>query len=244
MGLFDNDTQGNNGFDVNGFSTDGLDSDGFDDNDTGFGDMFSGGQVGDGGFDSDGGDFDLTQNNQQPGRKTTKAGIIALAVGIAGVLAVILIAGAVSKGSKEEGSGNTQQTTQTRVSQRVDGIMGENADEREPVIEQSNSNVSNKNNDNEGWVSIGNNEVIEFSTEYKSLIFLITDIEHYAKAVDSNSNLVVKTTLTGSLSGLSGTYTLDVPYSKGSRLVIGDEFAVKVQFGTFGGKKVIGEICY
>lgn len=76
------------------------------------------------------------------------------------------------------------------------------------------------------------------------MTFTITSIEHKARAVDTNNNLVVITTLQGSISGLSGTYELDIPYNKGVELVVGNSFTVHVQLGTYNGKTVVGEIQY
>ena len=93
-------------------------------------------------------------------------------------------------------------------------------------------------------MEITDKEKIEFKEEYTPLTFTITKIKHYARAVDKQNNLVVKTTLYGSWSGLSGVYTVDVPYYKGIKLSMGDSFNVEVRLGIFNDKVVVGDIKY
>ena len=45
-------------------------------------------------------------------------------------------------------------------------------------------------------------------------------------------------------SWFTGTYTLEIPYSKGTKLHIGDSFKVKVQIGEYKGKTVVDGIKY
>ena len=237
-GGFDDDTLNDDGFGSSDFDTDS--NFGSSDFDTGSS------------FDSSSGFEDSFNNNSElsenTGGNTKKTAIIAVAVGIIGVIAVVIIANIIANANKnstehDSAADNTSvvsEVVNTRPGQPVDDIMSSGHAKEEPSI--MHSEISNYKNYN--WREINGNEQIDFGSEYKDMKFLITDIKHYAKIVDTNGNLVVKTTLTGGLSGLTGSYELDVPYSKGVKLVIGDEFAVKVQFGTYNGKKVVGEIRY
>lgn len=104
-------------------------------------------------------------------------------------------------------------------------------------------NQPSTNSYSDGWISIDKTE-IDFSEEYVSAKFLITGIEHVARVVDEGNNLEIKTILTGSISGYTGTYKLDIPYYLGCRLVTEKSFDVQVQVGKFNGKTVIGNIKY
>lgn len=104
-------------------------------------------------------------------------------------------------------------------------------------------NQPSTNSYSDGWISIDKTE-IDFSEEYVSAKFLITGIEHVARVVDEGNNLEIKTILTGSISGYTGTYKLDIPYYLGCQLVTEKSFDVQVQVGKFNGKKVIGNIKY
>lgn len=104
-------------------------------------------------------------------------------------------------------------------------------------------NQPSTNSYSDGWISIDKTE-IDFSEEYVSAKFLITGIEHVARVVDEGNNLEIKTILTGSISGYTGTYKLDIPYYLGCQLVTEKSFDVQVQVGKFNGKTVIGNIKY
>lgn len=234
---FDNDMMNDDdGFGSSDFGTDS----GFDSSDSSFGDTS-------GGFeDSFNDDMNLPDVPNGNG-STKKTAIIAVIVGLIGIVGVVIVANMIANANKNSIAQNNSESTTvqttastSRVAQPVDDIMSSDREENKPSTQHSDINKY-KNDD---WILINANEVVDFDTDYKDMIFLVTDIQHYAKTVDTNGNLVIKTTLTGGLSGLTGSYELDVPYSKGTQLVVGDEFAVRVQFGTYHGKKVIGEIVY
>lgn len=95
-----------------------------------------------------------------------------------------------------------------------------------------------------GWQEFNGENSIEFSETLVNSIFTVTGIKHYVQSVDIHGNIAVKSILTGTLSGYVGTYELEIPYSKGSRLVLGSSFDVKVEVGEFDGRIVVGEIRY
>lgn len=156
-------------------------------------------------------------------KSTVKTAIIAIIIGVVIVIVGLCIAGAVGGKQGQQG--------------------------QEQVQEKVTSNAENKNEAasksvDSSWVKISNSEKVTFNKDYKDLTFTVTGIEHYAKKVDSKGNLMIKTELTGSLSGLSGIYNLEVPYNKGARLIVGDEFTVKVLIGSYGEKSVVGSILW
>lgn len=103
--------------------------------------------------------------------------------------------------------------------------------------------VSNQSSDE--WSSFTKADGITYTDNYISSKFVITGIKHYVKVIDKENNLLmIKTTLTGTLNGFNGTYTLDVPYSKGSLLYVGNMFNVEVKVGEYNGKQIIDEIRY
>lgn len=94
------------------------------------------------------------------------------------------------------------------------------------------------------WMEVTDSENIIFDSTYTEKVFSITTVKHYARTVDSANNIVIKTTLTGSISGLPGTYTIEIPYSKGVKLKSGNSFTINVLMGTYNDKIVIGDITY
>lgn len=104
-----------------------------------------------------------------------------------------------------------------------------------------------QNNNSDGWVLVQADTQIDWQDKKINSIFTITDIKNYVKVLDG-SNLMIKTKLTGTLSGFIGTYELEIPYTLSNnnkkQLEIGDCFNVKVEVGVAGNKKVVGEISY
>lgn len=259
--------------DSDGFDFGGDMSGGFgDDFDSGFGN--SDGGFGAGGFGDDvfsgAGQQDMGQANQfsdslnnfdnqnqyldmqAEQQNTKKQSIIFIIVGVVVLLVVLVIAGIFNNKSKNNNvtsssnGSSSSQVVQQDPNVNVDDIMG-GGNNSKPQQNQNNTQqsvVTNKVDDGFTWTLISNNEAVQFNNEYSDMTFTITGIEHKARAVDTNSNLVVITTLQGSISGLSGTYELDVPYNKGVKLVVGNSFTVHVQLGTYNGKTVVGEIQY
>ena len=180
-----------------------------------------------------------------------KTAIVFAIIGVIIIIAVIIGASFIGKKNKTKeevtDSGVTiveqpqqqvqvqQQPIQQQVSVNADDIMQSG---NEP---ESNTTV-NVSKNSSPWTVIDSEQKIEFNSEYRELMFYITGIEHRAK-MEGNS-IIVKTVLTGSLSGMSGTYEMDIPYNKGSQLREGQEFKVNVLLGSFNGKTVVGDIKY
>lgn len=109
---------------------------------------------------------------------------------------------------------------------------------------QSNGGAENSTTNTDEWIEVDGSSNITFNDEYINSVFTVTSISHSVKVVDSEKNLMIKTTLVGTLDGIRGTYELEIPYSKGIQLKVGNYFSVEVQLGNYNGKKVVGEIRY
>lgn len=196
-------------------------------------------------FDTDSNQFtDATQG----GRSLTNQSIIFIIVGIIGIILVIFIATRISnKSNKNEAQmNNIMQQEQTTINENTEVNGNVNVDN---IIKDNTTTVNKPSkvivkDDNFTWTDITNSENVNFNDEYVEMTFTVTSIQHKARTVDNNNNLVVKTKILGSISGLSGTYELDIPYNKGVKLVVGNSFTVHVQLGTFNDKTVVGEIKY
>lgn len=198
---------------------------------------------------------DFSEDSVEEAGALSKKSLIIIGAGVLALILVIIIASAVTKSIKNKNELKaqqeviqTQQVVEQRPASNVDNILGEGNTqqviEQQPVVQTQTTVVNNIKSDDTVWTEITANEAVEFRQDATDMTFTITGIHHKARAVDNNSNLVVKTTLSGSISGLSGTYEIDVPYNKGIKLVVGDSFTVHVQLGTYNGKTVVGEILY
>lgn len=173
--------------------------------------------------------------------------VSACLIGGAIILFIIIFAvcAAINRSGKSQQKANTNTSvhTQTTQSQQVNNptnpsnqTVPSQQQVQQPVTQQQVAQTSQN-----GWIPI-NQENIEFTEEYIDTSFTITDIKHYIKVTTENKDIEIKSVVTGSISGLVGTYELELPYSKASRLSSGIYFNVAVQLGEYNGKKVVGEI--
>lgn len=101
------------------------------------------------------------------------------------------------------------------------------------VVESNINNSSTNYLNNNGWIEYeSGKEDITFSDNYIDTTFSVTSIKHYVKVLN-NENYMIKTVLYGALSGFTGTYELELPYSMGSKLSIGSNIKVQVKIGEY-----------
>ena len=192
-------------------------------------------------LDSDEFDNFEAENKEKDGKS------LAIKIAVAGVIClfVVLILARIFLGHKSANSSTdtniSKEWTQssTTVEENVETSKNESATE---ILNNSDSSSYSDSNYDSGYVEITGEDAIELNDSLSDLTFTITDIKHYAKS-DENT-LRVKTFLKGAISGYTGTYELEVPYSKGIKLSIGDSFNVKCRLGSYNGKNVIEEISY
>lgn len=192
-------------------------------------------------------DSDMTPYGETPGdpKAVRKTALIAIICGVILVAVVFLIVNILSGiGSKpsddaESQGGGNQQVTQedTQNSNTTPVQSGE--------TNQSTSGTAPNLSGQTSWVEFQENDEISFNENYIDSTFTVTSVKHYLKVVDGNSNIEVKSVLTGALAGFAGTYELEVPYHLGSQIDTGLSFDVSVLMGTTAdGKSVVGEIVY
>ena len=185
----------------------------------------------------------------------SKKSLIMIFTGVALLIVVIIIASAITKSSKNKQNKVQQVPVQQITTQQVinsDDIMSSQQTTQQytqqPVQQnQNNTVINNVKSGGYVWTTITSSENVVFNDTTTDMTFTVTNIEHRARAVDASETLVVKTTLQGSISGLAGTYELDVPYDKGIILEqrgIGTQFTVHVQLGEYNGRTVVGAITY
>lgn len=183
-------------------------------------------------------------------KETKKISIILIAILFVIVLVVVFVASKLSNAINKDDSQNTvvqeqvveqKQTTTNKKQSQSDTTQTQV--QTQSTNQSATSSKQSSSADEYGWTELKDVSDISFNEEPKEMMFTVTEVHMYARQVGSNG-LNVKTTLVGSLAGLSGTYTIDVPYDKGSKISIGTEFTVHVQLGEYSGKTVVGEISY
>lgn len=198
--------------------------------------------------------------NSSDSSNLKKTAIIAIIVGVVVVLGAIFIGSRVLNKDDKPKYDNSQVTvvddnytqqqnqTQQPVNNDASNIIngGVNAPSQGNSHTTVNPNTHQIQNNTDGWTELSadslSNSTVLFEDSYKELIFTVTEINHYAKKTDNY--LVMETRLKGSLSGISGTYDLVLPYNKGMHILEGNEIKVYVLFGNYNGNKVVGDISW
>lgn len=95
----------------------------------------------------------------------------------------------------------------------------------------------------DSWIAFRGDINAEFS-DYISSSIIVTGIKNKAMVANQNNDKVIKTVVTGSISGLTGTYEIEIPYSKTKKINIGTEFRVKYRLAEYNGYKVVSDLTY
>ena len=89
------------------------------------------------------------------------------------------------------------------------------------------------------WIEL-DREIVKFDKNVESTM-TITSIKFYA-SIKSEDSIGVKCSVSGNISGLVGTYSADIAYSKGLRLKIGSVNKVTYSIGELNGKLLVDNI--
>ena len=111
------------------------------------------------------------------------------------------------------------------------------------ISSNTNTAVSNLSTKESGWVQFALDEPIVFETVIKSS-FTVTSIKHFARVSNDNNDKQVKSIVTGNISGLVGTYELEIPFDKAQYLSIGSVFEVSYKIIEMNGYAVVSGVEY
>lgn len=174
---------------------------------------------------------DINSSESKTKKLTT---LVMVGAGIAVLIITLAVAGYM--GSHK---GKTKPVENTHVQ-----ITKEPIEQAEPRVEKEpSSNGGSAVQSSDGWQKLSSYSPLNEGTKIKSS-FTITDIGYYAIPVNGQSDKQVKAVLTGSISGLVGTYQLEVNYSIGGQLNIGNSFDITYNLIEADGYKVIDGISY
>lgn len=187
-----------------------------------------------------GGDNDFDEDGKK------KRAFILGVVGVIIILGGLMIAGVItriSKGSGKRETASVKAAVETEASTR-----GEKESRREEEAKQdtkaessTEAPVRRVSLTDGGWDEI---EISELA--FSNVIngdFTVTSIKAYVKDSKTGEK-TVKAVVTGGISGLSGTYELEIPYSKAEKLAVGDSFSVKYRIAKLNDYTIVGDISY
>lgn len=184
-----------------------------------------------------GNDFD------EDGKK--KRAFILGVVGVIIILGGLMIAGVITRISKSSGKQETasvKTAVETEASTRVEKESRKVEEKQETKAESSTeAPVRRVSLTDGGWDEIELSE-LAFSNVING-DFTVTSIKAYVKDSKTGEK-TVKAVVTGGISGLSGTYELEIPYSKAEKLAVGDSFSVKYRIAKLNDYTIVGDISY
>lgn len=166
-------------------------------------------------------------------------------VGVIIILGGLMIAGVITRISKSSGKRETasvKTVAETEASKRVEKESRKEEEKQETKAESSTeAPVRKVSLTDGGWDEI---EISELA--FSNVIngdFTVTSIKAYVKDSKTGEK-TVKAVVTGGISGLSGTYELEIPYSKAEKLAVGDSFSVKYRIAKLNDYTIVGDISY
>lgn len=184
-----------------------------------------------------GNDFD------EDGKK--KRAFILGVVGVIIILGGLMIAGVITRISKSSGKRETasvKTAVETETSTRSEKESRREEEKQETKAESSTeAPVRRVSLTDGGWDEIELSE-LAFSNVING-DFTVTSIKAYVKDSKTGEK-TVKAVVTGGISGLSGTYELEIPYSKAEKLAVGDSFSVKYRIAKLNDYTIVGDISY
>lgn len=188
---------------------------------------------------SSGGDNDFDEDGKK------KRAFILGVVGVIIILGGLLIAGVITRISKSSGKRETasvKTAVETETSTRSEKESRREEEKQETKAESSTeAPVRRVSLTDGGWDEIELSEVA-FSNVING-DFTVTSIKAYVKDSKTGEK-TVKAVVTGGISGLSGTYELEIPYSKAEKLAVGDSFSVKYRIAKLNDYTIVGDISY
>jgi hypothetical protein len=186
-----------------------------------------------------GGDNDFDEDGKK------KRAFILGVVGVIIILGGLMIAGVItriSKGSGKRETASVKTAVETEASTRVEKESRKEEEKQETKAESSTeAPVRRVSLTDGGWDEIELSE-LAFSNVING-DFTVTSIKAYVKDSKTGEK-TVKAVVTGGISGLSGTYELEIPYSKAEKLAVGDSFSVKYRIAKLNDYTIVGDISY
>lgn len=188
------------------------------------------------------GGTDSTQSSpelEEEDDKTTKKKIALFSIGLGIVVLIVgaIIANIATKSRQHRTNELNQTYTAEYETQAKEVKTTKKNDENVSINQPAITTDSNQ------WIEVDLSEPIKFQATISS-DFTVTSIKHYAKITNSNNDRCLRTIVTGSISGLTGTYELEVPTDKAQNLKIGSIFAVEYGMSDKGEYKIIGAVHY
>jgi hypothetical protein len=155
-------------------------------------------------------------------------------IGLGVILIVFIIAGFV-KAHKDKSNvayeSSTEVSTQVSVAPQDSQVKTVETPVQQPVQQQVRYS--------DGWSVIEPDKTVNLDSEVSG-VFTVTNIKHMARS--NGVETEVKSVASGSISGLSGTYDIELPYSLARFVTVGNTLKLKYKIGQINGNSIISDL--
>lgn len=174
--------------------------------------------------------FDSNEPDEPRPPVDKKRRLIIGGIGLAIVIVVFTVAGLVKAG-REKGEEIVYENETIAVNPSDSQVKTVETPVQQPIQQQVQYN--------DGWTTIDADKNVDLSSEVSG-VFTVTSVKHMAR---SNGNETeVKTIVSGSISGLTGKYELELPYSLARFLTVGNTLKLKYKIGQINGNSIISDL--
>lgn len=184
--------------------------------------------------------FELDTDEEPQDKKIDwkRSGTLA-GIGAVVIISMLLVARFTGlSGKSARANRNLQSSTQASVNVQTNDstqLNQETVSEIPPSTEQSKISVPN----NPLWTEIQADKNVELGKDIDG-VFTVTGIKHLARSTGRET--IVKTVVTGGISGLGSTFELELPYTLGRYLELGNSFGVSYKLGEINGNIIVSDI--
>lgn len=186
-------------------------------------------------------DFSDNNNQSNPPRPPVdkKRALIIGGIGLFLVLAVFIVAGFIKSAKEKKATLEESQVyeeTQQEISSQSSVVE---TPIQQPVQQPIQQLVQQPVQADVDWTVIEADKTINLDSEVTA-VFTVTGIKHLAK--QTGVETAVKSVATGSISGLSGTYDIELPYSLARFVTVGNTLKLKYKIGQINGQSVVSDL--
>ena len=178
--------------------------------------------------------FDSNEPDEPRPPVDKKRRLIIGGIGLAIVIVVFTVAGLV-KASREKGGEVVYENETIAVNPSDSQVKTVETPVQQPIQQPVQQQVQY----NDGWTVIDADKNVDLSSEVSG-VFTVTAVKHMARS--NGSETEVKTIVSGSISGLTGKYELELPYSLARFLTVGNTLKLKYKIGQINGNSIISDL--
>jgi predicted negative regulator of RcsB-dependent stress response len=166
-----------------------------------------------------------------------KTAVMLIGIGLFVLIVAVLGLRVVKSAKSEKSSSSSSTTTQAQTTVKN---KSSNSGSSQKV---NNNNVSSNTSTANSWQEV-NLDGLDLGSTWIDSVFTVTDIKHYAMVSNDSNDKQVKSVVKGNISGLVGTYEMEIPTYMALKVSLGTSFKVSYQIKEQNGYKIIGEIKY